>query len=250
MVEDPRFDFDALFDEDYLYFYRTFITPERSDEQAKLIWRLLELEPGMAVLDLACGDGRIANRLAGWGCQVTGLDRSQVLLEEARTSADSMNVSVEYRQGDMREIPWRERFDRIVNWFTSFGYFSDHDNRTVLLQAYGALKSGGRLLLEHQNRDYILRDLQRHIVLEHPDDPDSFLIDRVNYDIATGRTETDRTTIRAGRTRKMHFSIRLFTFPELRDWLLAAGFSKVDGFDQEGKTLGLDSRRIIAVGFR
>jgi cyclopropane fatty-acyl-phospholipid synthase-like methyltransferase len=35
--------------------------------------RLLELEPGMELLDLACGYGRITNRFAKRGCRVTGL---------------------------------------------------------------------------------------------------------------------------------------------------------------------------------
>jgi cyclopropane fatty-acyl-phospholipid synthase-like methyltransferase len=36
-----------------------------ADDNCELIWRLLELRPGSRALDLACGHGRIANRLAG-----------------------------------------------------------------------------------------------------------------------------------------------------------------------------------------
>ncbi len=68
---------DALFDDDYLYFYEQLLTPERSDDEAELIWRLGELGPGSDVLDAPCGHGRLSNRLAGRGCRVTGLDRSE-----------------------------------------------------------------------------------------------------------------------------------------------------------------------------
>jgi cyclopropane fatty-acyl-phospholipid synthase-like methyltransferase len=62
------------FDEDYLYFHADTLLDARSDAETDLIWRLLDIEPGMHVLDLARGHGRIANPLAALGCHVTGLD--------------------------------------------------------------------------------------------------------------------------------------------------------------------------------
>ena len=59
----PVFEFSEVFNEDYLYFYGPDLEGV-SDAQAETVWRLLDLQPGMEVLDLACGHGRIANRLA------------------------------------------------------------------------------------------------------------------------------------------------------------------------------------------
>ena len=98
--------FEELFGEDYLYFWEQVLPDELSDRQADLIWRLLELEPGMEVLDLACGHGRHANRLAERGARVTGLDSSPLFLERARADAAARGVAVEYVEGDMRTIPW------------------------------------------------------------------------------------------------------------------------------------------------
>src|SRR6266508_4985498 len=81
------FDAAAMYDEDYLHF---FAAPPGLSEfaahgpavpgaassgeaVAELTWRLLDLRPDMSVLDLACGDGELANRLAARGCRVTGL---------------------------------------------------------------------------------------------------------------------------------------------------------------------------------
>src|SRR6266542_3005848 len=116
-------DREAAFDEDYLYFYEELLTPERTAAEVDLVWKLLELEPGLELLDLACGHGRIANPLAERGVRVTGLDATPFFLELARADAAERGVEVEYVEGDMRSIPWSGRFDRVLNWFTSFGYF-------------------------------------------------------------------------------------------------------------------------------
>ena len=50
----------------------------------------------MEVLDLACGHGRIANRLAQRGAQVTGLDATPLFLEQARRDAAERGVEVDY----------------------------------------------------------------------------------------------------------------------------------------------------------
>jgi len=103
-VAEPVFDVSEVFDDDYLYFYEPRLA-EVSDADAELIWRLLELEPGMEVLDLACGHGRIANRLAEQGVRVTGLDATPLFLERARRDAAALGINVEYVEGDMRRSP-------------------------------------------------------------------------------------------------------------------------------------------------
>lgn len=84
-MEDAPFDFDQVFDDDYLYFYGPRLE-NVADGDADAIWRLLALDPGMEVLDLACGHGRIANRLATRGARVTGLDATPFFLAHANTA--------------------------------------------------------------------------------------------------------------------------------------------------------------------
>jgi hypothetical protein len=71
------------------------------------------------------------------------------------------------------------------------------------------------------------------------------MIDQPSYDISTGRMHTVRTVLRAGQVRRMRFFTRLFTFTELRDWLLGAGFASVDALDEQGMPLSLESRRML-----
>jgi SAM-dependent methyltransferase len=242
--EFPRED---AFDEDYLYFYEELLTPERTGAEVELVWKLLELEPGVELLDLACGHGRIANPLAERGVRVTGLDATPLFLELARNDAADRGVEVEYIEGDMRSIPWVERFDRVLCWFTSFGYFSDDENRQVLAGAYSALRPDGSFLVEMNHRDNLLGRYAEETVGERGEDR---MVDRHRFDVQTGRSYDQRTVVRGGKSRTFHFSVRMFSAAELQDWLRAAGFRDTRAFGEDGELLTLEHRRMAVVGRR
>jgi hypothetical protein len=73
------------------------------------------------------------------------------------------------------------------------------------------------------------------------------LVDRYHLDAVAGRFEAERTVIRGGRTRRVNFVKRLFGFPELRDWLFAAGFSAVTRYGEDGQPLTSGHKRMVIV---
>jgi SAM-dependent methyltransferase len=237
-------DLKQVFDDDYLYFYETWLTDEVSEAQADLIWRLLDLESGRDVLDLACGHGRIANRLASRGVRVTGIDATPRFLELARADAAARAVTVDYVDGDMRSLPWSDRFDHVVCWFTSYGYFEDDDNMKVLREAHRALRSGGSLLIENNNLAQLLPRALPWIVSERDGD---FMIDHWQFDPVEGRGVTERTVIRSGRTRRFTFFVRMFVAAELAAWLRDAGFREIELYGDDGEALTAQSRRMITI---
>ena len=236
-----EFDFEGVFNEDYLYFYEQILTAERTEEDVAKILELLALQPAAEILDCPCGHGRIANALAERGFQVTGIDASEFFLERARADADARNVEVEYAQGDMRSLPWRDRFDALVNWFTSFGYFSDPQNKAVLREFHAALKPGGRLILETQNITRILLNPSPLIEVERNGD---LMLDKWQLDVDNARFVTTRTVVRGGETRRTHFVVRWFSAPELRGWLEEAGFVNVQtpGVTQDTRLVAVADR--------
>jgi SAM-dependent methyltransferase len=254
------FDAEAMYDEDYLYFFAAPgdlsefaahgpVVPgagSSGEAVADLAWRLLDLRPGLSVLDLACGHGELANRLAARGCRVTGLDSSAVFLDRARADAAAAGVSVEYVAGDMRQIPWTGRFDRVINWSTAFGYFGDSTNRAVLEGIAGVLRPGGRLAMDLDNLTTFLASYCPSRVVAARENGD-MLVDRYHLDALASRFEAERTVIRGGRTRRLNFAKRLFGFPELRDWLLAAGFTAVTGYGEDGQALTAEHQRMVII---
>jgi SAM-dependent methyltransferase len=232
-----------VFGEDYLYFYETLLTDEVNDRQAALIWRLLELEPGADVLDLACGHGRIANRLAARGARVVGLDADAFFLERALQGGQD----VEYLQGDMRALPWSEpRFDAVVLWFTAFGYFDDEANAGVLRGIRCVLRDGGRLLMDINHVPFILAHFQRQAHVRHGSD---VVLDDFEWHEARSILSTRRTYVRDGVVREIEYDVRLYPPEELREMALAAGFSRVDLLGIGGEPLTANDRRLVALAY-
>jgi SAM-dependent methyltransferase len=233
-----------LFDEDYLRFYASRVADEVSDADVAVICQVLGLAGGADVLDLGCGHGRIANRLAATGARVTGLDVTPMFLDRARRDAHQLGVTVDYVEGDMRSIPWADRFDVVVSWFTAYGYFDDDQNRKVLSLVHRALKPRGRFLVELNHKDGLLPHWLPATVEEGDG---AIMIDRRVFDPLTGRSNARRTIIKDGQARESFYFTRMFSFTELRDWLLRAGFSAVSGFAGDGSELVQTSRRMILV---
>jgi hypothetical protein len=75
-------------------------------------------------------------------------------------------------------------------------------------------------------------------------DNGDMLADRYHLDALTGRLEAERT-VRSGRTRRISFVKRLFGFPELRAWLLAAGFTAVAGYGEDAQPLTVGHKRMV-----
>jgi SAM-dependent methyltransferase len=240
--------------DDYMYFHGDFLTPARSDAETAAVVDLLEMGSAgsMKVLDLACGFGRIANRLAVLGHRVTGIEYHAGFLEMARREAAKMNVLrprssgwVDYRQGDMRRLELPQEYDRAIMIFNSFGYFTDEENLQVLRNISAVLEPAGLLGFDIANRDGVLNNFHKDYVTEKDQ---NLLINRFSFDIRSGRLRNDRIVIRDGVRKDKPFSIRLYSVTELRDLLRAAGLELDRLYGEwDGRPLQLDSPSMVVI---
>jgi SAM-dependent methyltransferase len=244
-TENP-FDLESVFEaDDYLYFYSDSLTDERSDREVASLVKLLDLHPPMKILDLACGFGRHANRLAALGYSVTGIDQSADFLNLARKHARKMSVHVNYLQADMRRLEFVEEFDAVIMMFTTFGYFNDDDNFRVLENIARALKLGGTLGFDIPNRDATLKTLLPAVVVEKNGD---LMINRNSFDMVSGRWQNQRIVIRNGIRKDKPFSIRLYNPTEIGELVEKAGMkvSHLYG-DWSGQPLSTESRGVVVL---
>src|SRR5207244_735155 len=101
------------------------------------------------VLDLACGMGRHVQELAEVGYRAIGCDLSYTLLRTGVTEYGPMPVVL----ADMRTLPFRDAsFAALVNFFTSFGYFSgEEENLRVVQEMARVLRTGAQFLFDSLN---------------------------------------------------------------------------------------------------
>ena len=116
----------------------------------------LQIDKNSSILDLACGRGRYSLYLSNIGHKVTGIDISKENISEAKKNeSDKLN----YILHDMR-YPLNQKFDLILNLFTSFGYYEkDADNLSVIKSIKSNLKTDGQAVIDFFNIDYILDNL-------------------------------------------------------------------------------------------
>ena len=242
----PAETWDAFFSDFYLRAYANDEREEEAQEQALAAARLAGLQPGAELLDVPCGFGRHSVPLARAGYRVTGVDRSETLLEEARrrTNGDRWPKLV---RADYRELPFPDAsFDGAVNLFTSLGYLGDEQDTRVLAEIRRVLRPGGRLVIETSHRDRLVlgwSDSDWRLMGEG-----RVLLEQRTFDPAAGIAQTTQTLIDgAGERESRSWSVRVYTATELLAMLERAGFAETRCYGDFDATPFVPDRRLVIV---
>lgn len=240
----PKEWWQRIFDASYLRIYS--FMEQHTERDLVFLKDVLDLRPGMRLLDMCCGYGRHSLALAGMGLRVSGVDYSASQLREARRRASTHGVTVEWVRADAREFTTRKRFDRAIIMFTSFGLLeTEADDARVLGRMAQALKSGGALCLDTLNRDFIVRHYQPTVAFPIEG---GHVIDSHRLDDLTGRLEASRVVYGLGRPLRYRFSIRLYTPRELILMAQAAGLDAREVYGSfDKKPPGPDASRLIVI---
>ncbi len=236
---------DTLFDDLYL---RTYARSDRGvdDEQEALgAVALAGVEPGADVLDAPCGYGRHSIVLARAGYRVVGVDRSPVLLDEARRRAGDGEWP-HWVQADHRDLPLEDAsFDAALNLFSALGYRGEDGDRRTLGELRRVLRPGGALVVETMHRDRLMHIYQQRGWTPLPDG--DLLLEERTFDYAAGEIETVHSLVEAGGNREsITYRFRVYTATELVRLVEEAGFTAVEcygGWDREG--LSRETRLVL-----
>lgn len=124
--------------------------------------------PGNRVLDVACGTGNAAIPAAVAGGEVTGLDITPELFEDARRRAGEAGVELELVEGDAQEMPFDDQsFDVVVS---TFGCMFAPDHGAAAAEIARVLRPGGRAIFQEPVRNSpVVRFIRGLIPYRQPD---------------------------------------------------------------------------------
>jgi ubiquinone/menaquinone biosynthesis C-methylase UbiE len=191
---------------------------------------LLGLPAGSRVLDVPCGQGRHAHLLAEAGFDVEGLDYSADLLAVARRRG--IGPTLRYRQGDMRKMPgrWTDRFDAVLNLFTSFGFFAHpRDDVRVITEFARVLKRGAILVWHGGSRDGVMA---RFLAKDWWTASDGTLFAQEReFDALSGVLTVHSTWRKGNRSGNREHRLRLYTATKLAELCADAGLVVEQAYD-------------------
>lgn len=115
--------------------------------------RVAALVRGLDILDLGCGTGNLALRLAARGLHVTGLDLSPEMLDVARQKAAAHSALRWVQAGAVELIDHfqPESFDTIVSVLL-FSELAEAEQVETLRQCHSLLRTGGQLIIADEVR--------------------------------------------------------------------------------------------------
>ena len=227
---------------------------EITKTEIALFTGILNLSPDQPILDLCCGQGRHCLELARMGFRaVEGLDRSHYLIQRAKTQARAEGLSIRFREGDARKLPYpNDSFDVVTILGNSFGYFETRkDDLRVLKEIFRVLKPEGRVLVDVTDGGFIRANYQ----------PRSWeWIDKKHFVCRERSLSADNerlisreviTQVEKGVIVDQFYAERLYSTGELDELMKTAGFSNFSIHGEltpnslRNQDLGMMQQRIV-----
>jgi SAM-dependent methyltransferase len=184
------------------------------------------------ILELGCGSGAHAVHLCATGLEVTGIERSESMVQKARSKGIERFTAL---KGDITDFNLVRQFDAVIALFHVISYLTTNDELLACFRkAHSHLRANGLFLfdvwytpavnhLRPEKRTKLLSDesieVTRHA---NPLIFDQINVVEVNYDIAVREKSTGNL-----ETFKESHPMRHFSIPEMELIAMQTGFELV-----------------------
>lgn len=238
-----KMEWDKNFSDNYTRIYSERFSDALTDKQAAFIANFIK--PYGRIVDIPCGFGRHVEAFAKLGFTVHGVDLYNISEAERRRGKLTKDIQarITYEKSDMRT--WRGKdYDAAVSLFSSFGYFTDAENKEVIKNAIASVKKGGVIILDNLNLN----------ILSH-----TFSINEKHENIAKDKKYGEQTIFDPKTnivtiqfvigTQKISASLRVYSLSELEQMFRENGCVIESSFGSyNGEKYSLDeSKRLIVV---
>jgi len=205
--------------------------------------RWLPKKKDARILELCCGTGRLTLPIAKDGYDISGVDNTSSMLEQAKVKASEAGLEVEFIEADIRTLELPEKYDLIFIPFNSIHHLYKNED---LFKAFNVvknhLKEGGLFLLDcfNPNIQFIVEGEkeQKEIAEYTTNDGREVLIKQtMRYENKTQINRIEWHYFINGEFNSIqNLDMRLFFPQELDSYLERNGFNiihKFGGFEEE-----------------
>jgi cyclopropane fatty-acyl-phospholipid synthase-like methyltransferase len=221
-------------------FWMGVVPDEMTRGEIALIQSSLECTPGDSLLDIPCGNGRLALELARLGYSVTGVDLSDALLSDAGGQGVS---GLSLVKEDMSVFQQPEAFKAAYCLGNSFGYLNYERQVRFLKNVADSLRSSGRFLIDAAVAAEVLLPLYEDE--EMLGTREVMMKIRNSYEPAASCMITEYTFNADGKTESGHSLHYVYTIAEIHRMLAQAGFKVLELFgDHQGTNYEFGSAQL------
>ena len=208
----------------WLEVQRQSFAAEDNKEIIESITGILQLPEASTILDVPCGDGRIALELAARGFELSGVERHPEMMQRAMSAATERGLDIRWHQQDMWEMDAGANFAAALCLWTSLGYGSRAQDQQFLDAVGRNLAADGLFLFETHVYETLLSDFEERVWRWAGD---VLVAEQREFDTEDGRLLTDWTFSRGGEQERKQSAIQLYTSRELDSMLGLAGMKTV-----------------------
>lgn len=222
---------------DFARVYDEFMDQTPYDEWLENILTVFDrygIKDDASILDLGCGTGKMARRLAKKGYEVTAVDNSMDMLEVAASEEDD---GILYVLQDMISLELPKKVDAVVSICDCMNYILEKDDlREVFTRVKRFLKEDGVFMFD-MNSHYKYREILACNTFAEDREDASFIWDnfydeedRINEYQLSLFIQNEQGTY--NKYEELHLQ-KAYEEEEIKNLLFEAGFKNVSVYDAE-----------------
>jgi len=191
---------------------------------------LLAPNEGETILDLGCGTGDLAKELADYGSEITGVDKSKKMIEQARAKFPTITFMVQ----DATELEFESEFDAV---FSNAALHWIKQPVQALACMHKSLKQGGRFVAEFGGKGNVYA-LYNEIIRQIAAAGYTFKEDRFPWffpSIAEYSSLMEQVGFRVTFAQHFDRPTRLDGKSGIRNWIDMFGSSMLEGIPDDTK---------------
>jgi len=241
--------FEDFFSGAALDLWRNAIPQETTEREVEFLSDVFSLPEGSRLLDAPCGNGRLSLPFALLKYKVTGIDFSAAFVAEAKETARTKKVQIDYLQGDMRNLSFENEFDGAFCMGNSFGYFDRAGTLQFFQSVSRSLKSGAKFVIDSAMVAETF--LVNGGVKEWVQVGDIYMLIENKYDCRQSLVETDYTFVSKGKEEKRRALHWIYSAGEVCHMLEQADFVVDDLFSStDCDEFSLGDERLLLVAHK